>query len=193
MNMNSENFMEHIVAEDKQKNEPLYISDETVEIVSYDGKRYLAKDPCIEEISKSMIKDAYEQILKNKPQQFGVGEFKRVHCDSCYAGEDGMVVHKRQTFCPICSRLVEVLGDANDTFEKQFQTWQGDKNFLENILYNNKDAKLFLLDEGDPDEELTPMTEPEVLELETEVDKDWEYRFDEKTKKKLKDGWPSDE
>ena len=148
MNMNSSNF---------------YQQDNEVEIVTLDGKRFLKKEPQVEEISKQMIKDAYEDILKNKPKQFGVGEFKTVHCENSCA-PDLMIVHNRQTFCPICKRLLEVVGDANDHYDQVFQIWQGDKNFMEDILYGNKDAKLFVLDDEGLDLN-EDWTEPEVKEL----------------------------
>ena len=122
-----------------------FVSDDPIEIVVYDGKRYLKKEPAIEEISKKMLSDSLKDIMKNKPQQFSVGEFQIRHCDTCC---QEYVLHSRQTFCPVCKIIISLIeNDANFDYDELFQEWQADKKFIEDILYNNKDAVLFLVDE----------------------------------------------
>lgn len=122
-----------------------YVSDLNIEIVKVDNKRYLKTEPVIEEISKEDIRLAYKDILRNKPQQVGMGDFHIRHCYDC--GED-FILYKRQTFCPICKRIIDIVEeDANFDYDTLFQVWQGDKNFLENILQGNKEACLYVLED----------------------------------------------
>ena len=132
--------------------ENYYVSDNPIKVVREDGKTYLKTEPHIEEISKADIKMALVDLMKNKPQQVGLGEFKIRYCDNC-ATE--YILHNRQTFCPICKVMTEIIKeDANIGYDDLFQVWQADKNFLEDILYGNKDAVLYVVDEDDDDIEL---------------------------------------
>ena len=128
-----------------------YVSETSLTIVEEENKRYLSSNPRIEEITKEDIKDLLRDVMRNKPQQFSLGEFQIRHCDSCH---HEFVLHKRQTFCPICYEICELIEeDANFDYDELFQKWQGDKNFLENILYSNKDAVLYLAEDATPDME----------------------------------------
>ena len=141
-----------------------FVSDDPIEIVSYNGKRYLKKEPAIEEISKNMLSNHLKDLMKNKPKQFGIGEFQIRYCSTC---AQEYILHKRQTFCPVCKVMIELIeDDANFDFDVIFQEWQADKKFLEDILYGNKDAALCVLNDDNDDDYDTVESCPKVEELE---------------------------
>ncbi len=126
------------------------------------GKRYIKTEPVVEEISKDDIRVAYRELLRNKPQQVSVGEFQIRFCESC---AQDFILHKRQVFCPICKRIIDIVSeDANEGFDEMFQVWQADKNFLENILQGNKDAKLYVLPDEDEEDDVN-LTDPIIDDL----------------------------
>jgi len=138
-----------------------YVSDGVVEIVVKDGKRYIKSEAAIEEISRENYADAYKEVLRNKPKQFSLGEFQIRHCDKCM---QEFVLHKKQTFCPICKDVIEVIKeDANYQFDEFFKKWQEDKNFLENILQGNEKAVLYIEEEEEPIEEVEGWGESDII------------------------------
>ena len=128
----------------------MYVSDLNVEIILVDGERFIKTEAAIEEITREDYTEAYKEILRNKPQQVGIGDFQIRHCDAC---TEDFILHKKQVFCPVCKRMIELVEeDANFDFNEVFQEWQDDKNFIENILQGNKDAVLYIKDQESIDE-----------------------------------------
>ena len=136
--MTTKNFYD---GENNKVNDYYYIQLERDD----DGELGIRKNPYIEEITKEDIKELLLEVLKTKPKQVGIGQFNVRHCDKC--AED-YVLHLKQTFCPICKMVIEIIDkDANSEFHDLFAIWQEEKNFLERILYGSEDAALYILDD----------------------------------------------
>lgn len=89
----------------------------------------------VEELTVDDFKDYYKEVMKQKPKQLPMGEYRVVECDSCsFEG----TIHVKQTFCPKCHKLVNVIQpDANFDFDTLFQSWQVKKQCIESIINGN--------------------------------------------------------
>ena len=95
----------------------------------------------IEELTVDDFKEHYKELMRHKPKQLSIGDFYIAQCDNCHFNG---ILHIKQTFCPHCKKMVDVLEkDANFNFEEIFQSWVDRKKYLENIL--NGDVQTFIL------------------------------------------------
>jgi hypothetical protein len=135
-------------------------NDSNISVIR-DNNELKLYSPIREEITKNDIKEFLKDVYRNKPKQFPLGLYLIRYCDRC---SQEFVLHKSQTFCPIChlpTELAEV-EDANFKYDVLFKEWQEDKNFLENILYNNFPFEVY--DDGNNEDISTiPITESEAF------------------------------
>jgi len=97
-----------------------------------DDELYLSLEPDIEHLHKQDLFSLYKYTVRHKPKQVPIGEFQVKECESCnFKG----IIHKRQTFCPLCKDILSVIDeDANEEYDEMFQVWQAKKNFIESIV-----------------------------------------------------------